>query len=186
MEPYFYKLKKDIFSKDLKDFVVDRSLNNIKKFVAYVSKENKCRDGNNFYFGNMITGHPEIIKVVNSCKLKCYPVVFLHNPNTQVIKHVDDPNKRNCVLITPLYPTENYSPTWFWEKKGTSVDWQKNELPLLATCDFADMMPAFLNTQMVHSLETFDSFRLNLQLCFNEPFEKVVDLYKQNILFKSF
>jgi hypothetical protein len=183
MEPYFYKIEKDILTTELKDFIVEKSLDNKNRFIPYRSRAHKYVDGNNFYFGSLITQHPEIIKVVASCSIKCYPVILLHKPNTRVIKHVDDPNKRNCVLSIPLYPKENYSPTWFWEKEGSSIDWKDKPLKLLATCNFANMQPAFLNTQIVHSLDTFDSYRLNFQLCFNDPFEKVVELYKQNKLF---
>jgi hypothetical protein len=185
MNPYYYDIEEDIFSEDLKQYVIKNSLANTDKFIAYAGALNKLIDGNNFYFGNMISQHPEIIKVVNSCTLKCYPVVLLHKPNAKILKHVDDPNKRNCVLITPLYPNENYTPTWFWKKEGGFLDWQKNELELMATCSFPNMKPAFLNTQQVHSLETSDSYRINLQLCFDDPFEAVVSKYIAGELFKK-
>jgi len=183
MEPYFYKLKQDIFSKDLKDYIVNFTFNNLDKFISYKGKKVNYEDGNNFYLGSALQDSSEITEVIRSCNLDCFPVIMMHKPNTKVIKHVDDPNGRNCVLSTPLYPNESYSPTWFWKGEGTFVEWQFKDLELLATCEFDDMMPAFLNTQKIHSLKTLDSYRINLQLCFKESFEVVVEKYKNNNLF---
>ena len=183
MIPYFYRLKEDIFSDELKEYVVKNSLENVNKFVAYAGTKSNLVDGNNYYYGPMINEHPEVKKIKDSCTLSCFAIVMLHKPYTKVLKHVDDPNKRNCVLATPLYPKENYAPTWFWKPEGEFVDWQKKELELLATCEFSDMKPVFLNTQEIHSLQSTHDYRINLQLCFDEPFDFVVKKYQEGTLF---
>jgi hypothetical protein len=183
MEPYFYKLKQDIVSKDLKDYIIDFTFNNLDKFISYKGKKVNYEDGNNFYLGSALQDSKEINKIIQSCSLDCFPVIMLHKPNTKVIKHIDDPNRRNCVLSIPLYPRLSYPPTWFWKEEGNFVEWQFKDSELLATCNFDDMFPAFLNTQEIHSLKTLDSYRINLQFCFTEPFEIVVEKYKKNKLF---
>lgn len=183
MEPYFYKLNRDIFSKEIKTKIVNFTFNNLDKFISYKSQQINYEDGNNFYSRSGILLSEEIQTLINSCSLQCFPVIMLHKPNTKVAKHIDDPNGRNCVLATPLYPETNYSPTWFWKKEGRFNDWQIKQLKLLATCHFDDMLPAFLNTQEIHSLENLDTYRINLQLCFKEPFNIVVEKYKNNELF---
>ncbi len=182
MQPYFYTCHEKILSKDFEEYLIKDSFENLNSHKEYRDLKYGLTDGNRF---RKINEFEEIQKIINSLTLQSFPVVLMHKPFTKVTKHIDDQNKRNCVLSIPLYPKFNYPPTYFWKQEGSYRDWQTKPLELLAICNFENMMPTFLNTQIVHSLETFDSYRFNLQFCFNEPFEYVVDLYKRNLLFTN-
>jgi hypothetical protein len=183
MIPYFFPTNEHFLSYNCKNNLIDESFERIDDFVSYVGQGASRDTGINF-LRDQIVEHQEIKDLVNSCSLKCYPVVLMVLPHTKLSRHVDDPNKRNCVLSIPLYPTANFPPMWFWKPEGITLqDWQTNNLELLATCNFENMTAAFLNTQQVHSVHTFDDYRFNFQLCFNDSFEIVVDKYQQKNLF---
>jgi len=175
MFPFFYELKKDIFSDNLKKYISKITFGKMKQFYDYGSRANDQPDGNRIYFGPLLDDHDEIKAVVDSCVLDCLPVIILHYPNIEVIKHSDDGNNRSCVISTPIYPSDNYAPTLFW-KELTDQD------PIV--CDYPDRKPVLLNTKKVHSLKTKDSMRINFQLSFSADFEEVVQLYETNSLFK--
>ncbi len=185
MKPYFYKLNKHLIGDEAKAQLIDLAFKNIEQFNAYVGKATGQKDGNCYYTGALFRECEELVSLVARCSIFCYPLFMLHHPYTKVPKHMDDKNHRNCILVTPLFPQENYAPTRFWETLRNFEEQQKQESSLLAVCDFSDTMPVLLNTQVVHDLETKEGFRLNLQLCFNEPFEVVAELIEQDRLFKA-
>lgn len=185
MEPYFYKLSVSLLSDKLKEKIINISKENLKDFLSYKGQRTGKEDGNNFYFGKLLNEEPEIDQLIRTCSLECFPIIMLHYPNTKVIRHIDNPNKRNCVLITPVFPIEDYAPTWFWEPVGAFDTWEDQKLSPAATCDFVDQSSVLLNTQKTHSLESKDSFRINFQLCFEDSFETVVSRIKNKTLFSN-
>jgi hypothetical protein len=107
--------------------------------------------------------------------LECFPMIVLHKPNTKVVKHTDDPYKRNTVIITPIHPAIEYPPTYFW-----------NEDKIVDTCYFSKGSSIFFNTQHTHSLNNdSNEYRFNLQICFDEDFETVLKLYQNSMLLKE-
>jgi hypothetical protein len=190
MIPYFYKLQSTLISEELGDKVVKLALDNLDKFVSYKGQKTGIEDNNNYYFGPLLSQEPEIQRLVGSCTLECFPIIMLHRPNIKVIRHVDNPNRRNTVLSIPLFPKGSYSPTWFWKPKESFEKWslfeklEEIELELVATVDFTDNMPVLLNTQKVHSLDNLtESFRVQIQLCFGDSFEAVYEKLRTNTLF---
>jgi len=183
MEPYFYKLSNSVLSDDLKEKIINISKENLKDFRTYKGQRTGKADGNNFYFGKILNEEPEIDQLVKSCSLECFPLIMLHYPNTKVLRHIDNPNKRNCVLLTPVFPTENYTPTWFWDPVGEFDTWEDQILSPVATCNFEDDNSVLLNTQLPHSLESGNSFRINFQLCFEDSFDTVYEKLITNTLF---
>jgi|694.fasta_scaffold59639_6 hypothetical protein len=185
MSPYFYKLSHSLISDTLKEKIIKLSNEQLDDFVSYKGQRTGKADGNYFYFGKLLNEDPEIVSLISSCTLTCFPIIMLHHPNTKVLRHIDNPNKRNCVLLTPVFPTVNYTPTWFWNPKGPFEGWEEEELTPAATCEFENMNSVILNTQQPHSLQTTDSFRMNFQLCFEDSFEIVVSRVQTNTLFKN-
>lgn len=183
MSPYFYKLSYSILSDTLKEKIISLSKENLKDFVSYKGQRTGIEDGNNFYFGKLLNNELEIKNIVDSCTLTCFPIIMLHYPNTKVIRHVDNPNKRNCVLITPVFPKEDYTPTWFWNPIGEFDTWEDQNLKPVSTCNFENQNSVLLNTQQPHSLTSNDSFRINFQLCFENSFADVYEKLRQNTLF---
>jgi hypothetical protein len=184
MIPYFYNLQAPLISEELGDKIVKIAMSNLDKFVSYKGQRTGKSDNNNYYFGSLLTSEPEIQKLVCSCTLKCFPIIMLHYPNVKVIRHVDNPNKRNTVLVVPLFPKGSYSPTWFWQPKGPFDQWEEEELEPVATVEFTDNIPVLLNTQKPHSLEnTTDSYRVQLQLCFEDSFADVYEKLRTHTLF---
>jgi hypothetical protein len=184
MIPYFYKLQAPLISKELGEKIVKIALDNLDKFVSYKGQRTGKFDNNNYYYGPLINDELEIQKLVTSCTLKCFPIMMVHYPHVKVIRHIDNPNKRNTVIAMPLFPEDSYSPTWFWQPKGPFEQWEEEELEPVATVEFTENIPVLLNTQEVHSLENpTDSFRVQLQLCFENSFSDVYEKLRTNTLF---
>lgn len=176
MIPYFYKFDQPLFSDNLISEVDLFVKSKLEKFVAYESDNEK--DGNNYYYAKDLKEIPEIKSFIKCCSLESFPMIVLHNPNTEVIKHIDDPNKRNTVIITPIHPTSGYTSTYFWNSRTDTE-------PIVA-CDFKKGSSVLFNTQKIHSLvNNTNEYRCNLQICFDEDFETVLNLYQNNLLFKE-
>lgn len=174
MIPYFYNLEKQIFSDSLINELEIFVKNNLDSFVEYRGDDDEI-DGNNYYYSKELKAIPEIKSFMKKSSLECFPMIVLHKPNSRVIKHTDDPYKRNTLIITPIHPRTDYHPTYFWSGDR-----------LVATCEFSKGSPVLFNTQMTHSLNNdSDEHRFNLQLCFNEDFETVLKLYQLDMLFKE-
>lgn len=182
MIPYFYTIKEDLFDDSFKNSLITESMSTLDQFVGYASILTREPDGNNFKHIRNNTIITEFVKTIN---LDCFAVMIMHKPNTVLRKHVDDPNRRNCVLSIPLYPKKEYPATLFYQRDDKFHDRPSKDSKVVATCHFHNMKPTFLNTTQVHNLTTKDSVRLNLQFCFNEKFENVVELYKTNNFFKN-
>lgn len=177
MIPYFYKLDKPVFSQETVKGVSDFVLANLDKFQAYYYDDGKTPDGNNFYAYQALLDFPEIHNFRENSVLKCFPMVVLHKPNTSVIRHTDDPNKRNTVILTSIFPEADYAPTFFWKN---STDDEP-----VATLKINSGDSVIFNTQQFHSLVNVDTYRFNLQMCFDEDFDTVLKLYQTDNLFKK-
>lgn len=80
------------------------------------------------------------------------------------------------MIIQPLHPRVGYSPTLFWTHYAATDP--------VAVADFDDGFAKLVNVQEIHSLDNTSSEpRLNIQLCFAEPFEEVKALWEQGKLF---
>ena len=182
MEPYFYTIQEEIVSKSFKEFLTNHSFNRLDDFVPNFVKKQQVYDGNNIL---KIENLSEIWSLKNQCCLNFKSLVLMHRPNSKILKHIDGPHKRNCVIIVPLYPHTAYAPTKFYKTKDKNLDnFSDSNHQLAAVCNFDDMKSVFFNTQEMHSLSNNNNFRFNLQLCFNETFTEVIELYKRKKLFK--
>jgi hypothetical protein len=174
MTPYFYNIEKQLFSSELLNELESFVLSKLDSFLSYQLGDGKT-DGNNYYYAEDLKKIPEIKSLIKNCHLDCFPMIVLHKPNGKVIKHVDDPNKRNTVIITPIHPAVGYSSTKFWQDENC-----------VAVCEFNIGSSTFFNTQKTHSLtNNSNEYRFNLQRCFDEDFETVLKLYHNNMLFKE-
>ena len=176
MSQYFLNLNKRLISDELSNTLLEIANRKLESFIDYHGQLTNEWDGNSYLYVDEISNNPDIVRIKNSCSLYFFTVIMMHKPNVTVKKHVDDPNNRNCLIITPLAPKENYAPTRFWEKGNPNP---------VAVCDFSDFNSALVNTQMIHDLENCESYRFNLQFCFNEPYQVVKELYEKGELFKN-
>lgn len=176
MLPYFLHLDKELITEETKQKLLDLSLSNVSNFISYKTQKNNVDDGNHVLKPSYYDNLSEVKTLLESCALKCFPIGMMHKPHSDVPKHTDDPNKRNTIIIIPLQPKENFPPTFFWAN-------EHDEVPV-ATCDFGPH-GAIFNTQIFHSLVAGPDIRVNFQLCFDEPFDFVADLYKQGRLFRN-
>jgi len=175
MLPYFLNLNERIIDDETCSLLLEIANKNIESFKVYRGKINGELDGNASYSSEEVASISKIQNLKKSCKLDFYPLIMMHRPNIIVKKHKDDPNKRNCVMVTPLSPKENYAPTAFFKCHYAEDS--------VAICEFLNFNSVFLNTQQIHSLKNYDDYRFNLQFCFNESFEIVTDLYQKGQLF---
>ena len=179
MLPYYLNLNKRLISDELSETLLEIAKVHIDEFRDYKGQANGLTDGTSYIAGPRhaeFFNHNEIKELKNSCTLKFFPLLMMHRPNTKVHPHIDDPNNRNCVIITPLFPKVNYVSTRFWGE---------NKTDLLSVCHFDNFNSTLINTQIIHDLENIDSYRFNLQFCFNESMEKVAHLYETGQLFKN-
>jgi len=172
MMPYFFCIDDYILSQSCKTNIYNYAVNQNTKFTAYQMKGGGY-DGNNYLKFNLDL--EEIVNLNKKCKLKFYTMLIMHKPFATVVKHRDGPFGRNCVLSIPINPKINYPSTKFYDDNNNFV----------SECKFNNLQPAFLNTQQTHGLKNGNNMRLNLQLCFEESFTCVVDLYKKDKLFKN-
>ena len=177
MTPYFYNIEKQLFSSELLNELESFVLSKLDSFLEYQGGDGGIKQGNfgnDYYYSEDLKKIPEIKSLIKNCHLDCFPMIVVHKPNVEVTKHVDSPNKRNTVIITPIHPAVGYSSTKFWQDDKC-----------VAVCEFNIGSPTFFNTQKTHSLtNNSNEYRFNLQLCFDEDFETVLKLYHNNMLFK--
>lgn len=182
MFPYFYQ-----FSTPVIDITARQSILNVvnkykDNFKEYISP-NSIETDNNWFLGprKMPTYRQDfdksIINLLDSISLEYYPVIFLHKPNKTIPRHTDDQhNNRNTVLIFPLQPLDDYPPTFYYDPPNA-------EEPI-AIAKFINSNPCLLNTQRCHGLTNYTQVdRINFQICFKEPFVKVVELASSRQLF---
>ena len=179
MLPYYLNLNKRLISDELSETLLEIAKNHIYEFRDYTGQSTGSTDGTSyispFRHANLFN-HSEIEELKKVCTLNFFPIFMMQKPNTVVKIHADDPNGRNCVIITPLFPKVNYVSTRFWGE---------NKTDLLSVCHFDNFNSTLINTQIIHDLENIDSYRFNLQFCFNESMEKVAHLYETGQLFKN-
>ena len=179
MLPYYFNLNKRLISDELSETLLEIAKKHIDDFTDYKGQQNGLKDGNSYiapFRHADLFNHSEIEELKKVCTLNFFPIFMMHRHTTKVDIHIDDPNSRNCVIITPLFPKVNYVPTRFWEKGKTEP---------VAICHFDNFNSTLVNTQIYHDLENIDSYRFNLQFCFNESMEKVAHLYETGQLFKK-
>lgn len=172
MSPYYYNLGRRIISDSLSAKLIRISQQHHDDFVGYVTRAGQVKDGNNFIAGARLDQDADIRSLRKSIRLTCYPLLMMHAPGTKVLRHVDDANRRNSVIITPLLPVTDFAPTHFYQDDR-----------LVATCDFKGHNSCLINTQIYHDLENNSEIRLNFQLSFDEPFERVLELLVEDRLF---
>lgn len=186
MLPYFYQFKTHILNEEDCDSLRKLSESNVEKYWGYTSTADRIpnvADNNTILGPNKMQGFRDIVtpnvkKLLTTLSIGGYPAFIRHAPGAEVITHVDDlQNKRLTVLSIPLWPRENYPPTYFRdEKKG----------PPVATAIFEDNKPCLLNTRVWHDLvNTSDVHRLNFQICFSLPIREVAAMVENNTLWKS-
>lgn len=177
INPYFYKLAFKLLDSNTERLIVEKAMENPEAFFAYKGQATGKEDGNYIFVKGFLRELDGVQRLIKSCTLDCYPLVMRHFPNTPVPIHVDNPNGRNCVIISPLIPTSGYVPTHFWNSFDATEP--------VATVNFDDMHPALINTQRLHSLTNNDNLRMNFQLCFAESFTTVRELLDSGKLFKE-
>jgi hypothetical protein len=174
---YYHKLDKKLLTAETENLIVEKAMENPSEFFAYKGQISGKEDGNYIFVRGFLRELESVQKLMKSCTVECYPLVMRHFPNTPVPIHIDNPNGRNCVIISPLIPKVNYVPTHFWESFDSTVP--------IATADFSDGMPALINTQRLHSLTNNNNLRMNFQLCFTDTFSVIQDLILEGKLFSQ-
>lgn len=175
--PNYQKLSFNLLTDDQKKVLVEKSLTDDDKFFAYTGQRTGKPDGNYIYIRGFLRETDFVQNIVRSCTIDCYPLVMKHYPGTPVPIHVDNPNGRNCVIITPLIPEQGYVPTLFWKSYDATEPCD--------SADFSDGGSILVNTQVLHSLTNNDNLRMNFQICFEKSFNEVRDLLLEGKLFKE-
>lgn len=165
MSELFYKLEQPIISNNLKDAILTKTLQRLSicrtyDCVGVVAPVN----------------HPEIIWLLEQCNLKFYTMIVAIPPRFSIPRHIDPP-RRNTLFVMPISPKINYAPTVFYNYVGDSTS--------QLVCEYFDDNAVILNATVEHDVSnTSNEYRINFQLCFHEPFNYVVEKYRNLELFK--
>lgn len=176
MDPFFYKLPYRLLDDATENLLVQKAMENPDEFFAYKGQRTGKEDGNYIFVRGFLREVEGVQRLMKACTVECYPLVMRQSPNTPGPIHIDNPNGRNCVIISPLLPKIDYVPTQFWESFDSTVP--------LATADFSDRMPALINTQKLHNINNNNNLRMNFQLCFEKSFNEIRNLLIDEKLFK--
>ena len=173
----YHDLPEPLLNAETMQLLTEWASVNAAKFVAYKGQGSGLPDGNN-YLADGMKHVPGVQTLMRRFTLMSWPIIMMHRPRTAVHRHVDDKNRRNSVIIQPLYPVgKGYSGTYFWDS-------MEAEEPI-GFADFSDGLPKIVDTQVHHSLiNDSDEPRFNFQICFDEPFEVVKQLYLEGKLLK--
>lgn len=183
MHPYFYNLSDQLLTPQDKVDLTTYFSGYKDAFYQYKNAEG-VHDDNRIYSSFENLTQPAVIKIRKRLLVRTSFVVgLMHQPNIQLIRHMDEKKERSTVIICPLHPIpEFYTPTRFYKLRK---DWKVfNDSDLDAICTFPNGVPAIVNTQQVHDLENGNNYRFNLQFCFKESFDEIVNLYLTGKLFK--
>jgi hypothetical protein len=146
-----------------------------------------CADFSNFISNGIeypykLIGTRNVVKkdlsvkwLYDQCRIQPTTDCFLLIPaftNTGI--HIDSKGERNTVLTFPLFPEI---------KKYQGTNFYNNDLTYNETCNFKSNCPVFLNTQVLHAVETLDTDRICFQLCFKEDICELVNLYNSGKFF---
>lgn len=175
--PNYQKLPFNLLTPEQKEILVKGALADDSNFFAYTGQRTGKPDGNHIYVRGFLRETEFVQNIIRSCTIECYPLIMKHYPGTPVPIHVDNPNGRNCVIITPLIPTEGYVPTLFWKSYDATEPYDQ--------ADFLNGESILINTQALHSLTNNDNLRMNFQICFEKPFNEVQDMLLEGKLFKN-
>ena len=177
MDDFFYKLNYKLLDDETEKALIQIAQDKKEEFIEYAGHNTGKPDGNYYFIRGPLRELAGIQKWIRSCVIDCYPLIMRHYPGIEVPRHIDNPNGRNCLLISPLLPENDYVPTNFYE----TLD---SDLPI-ASADFRDRMPILINTQRVHGLVNNNNLRMNFQICFTEKFSVVKELLVAGELFKK-
>lgn len=171
MAPYYFDLGRRLINNVLAAELTQMARQYRSEFIEYKTFATGRSDGNNFLTGRRLTSIPAVQNLVAAVTRPCQPVLMLHPAGTVVQRHVDDANSRNSVLITPLWPTNDFPPTRFYLEHA-----------LVAECHYPNGNTCLINTQICHDVAVSDRPRLNLQLGFNEDFDEILALLQKDRL----
>lgn len=173
MLPYFYKLEKKLVSEELLQTFRNIALKNIDQFTTHID-DNGNSDGNNYLYHEDLQNFPEINQLRKRSNIDFYIILYMHKPNSVVVKHRDNPKYRKTNIIHPLLPLEEYASTMFYES-------YEHQTPII--CEYKNDLPVILNLSKFHSVNNNNNYRINLQFSFKEDFDTLVNLYKDQKIF---
>jgi hypothetical protein len=173
MEPYYYFIEDNIISAEAKEYAKNWATDNKDMFNSYIMKGLNIPDNNNYLNWTDIHTSEEIKSLHERCSFKILVYLIMHKPNHTVATHKDSSYLRTSIISIPLLPEKDYAETNFFNE----------DKEMVATANLGNMQPAILNTQIFHNVVNNDNYRFNLQLCFEETFETVVEKYKSKELF---
>jgi hypothetical protein len=175
MNNNYRQLFSSLLTDEEKEILVSKALADDENFFAYKGQKTGKPDGNFIYVRGFLRETDFVQRIVRSCTIECYPLIMKHYPGTPVPIHVDNPNGRNCIIITPLIPKTDYVPTLFWKNFDATEPYD--------IADFSDGNSILINTQSLHSLNNNDNLRMNFQICFESDFKTVAEKLDNGTLF---
>ena len=174
---YFYKLTNHLIDEETRSILVSHAMAKSDEFFAYKGQRTGNEDGNYIFVRGFLREVEGVQRLMKACTVECYPLIMKQHSNLQGPIHVDNPNGRNCVIITPLVPKKDFVSTNFYTSFEDTVP--------VASVDYSDELPALINTQRLHNLNNNDNLRMNFQLCFTDKFSVIRDLLVEGKLFKE-
>lgn len=172
---YFYKLSNHLIDEETRSILISHATGKSDEFFAYKGQRTGKEDGNYIFVRGFLKEVEGVQRLIRACTVECYPLIMKQHANLKGPIHIDNPNGRNCVIITPLIPEKDFVSTNFY----TSFE---DTVPIVSV-DYSDGLPALINTQRLHNLNNNDNLRMNFQLCFENSFNEIRNLLLANKLF---
>lgn len=176
MDPFFYKLPFRLLDDKTENLIVEKAMENPSEFFAYKGQRTGKEDGNYIFVRGFLREVEGVQRLMKACTVECYPLIMKQHSNLKGPIHVDNPNGRNCVIITPLVPKKDFVSTNFYTSFEDTVP--------VASVDYSDELPTLINTQRLHNVNNNDNLRMNFQLCFKNSFVEIRNLLLDGKLFK--
>jgi hypothetical protein len=133
---------------------------------------------NILFYSDAIKELPELSFIMEDCNLTILsvPTMGFVPPNKVMGVHTD---KYGCIakILLPIWPIQNSHPLNFYD--------EPNGDPIFSINTDSGHPIVFDCNKLHGGINTYDNWRTNLQFKFAEPFDVVVEMIKDNTLFKT-
>lgn len=178
MDSYFTPLGFNILSNQTVERVREYVLAHPSEVVPRVASKTGEEYGLYYISGRVFTyARTDIAKLMKLCNIRWTYRILCMQPMSSIRKHIDVSKKdRECAIMQPIHPLADYKPTLWWRSYTDEKPAAVSPVSGAVLC----------NTQKIHSVENdTPELRMNFQICFSAPYERVLGLLKEGRLFKE-
>lgn len=171
----YYQFDRHLLTDDERTAIVRFVKDNSHNFTRYVNKVTNRPDENLAHVFNREQSSSLVGRLLDTLAIKPRRAGVLYMPpNGKMNWHRDEDveNRRTCIMY-PLFPAPGlYASTYFLDSS-------------VIECSYPNGHPILANTQVLHRMQNNQFDRINLQISFHEDISVLLDMHKNNNLFKT-